>query len=140
MQIRRGLQYLERPIPTHINAGKLYYGYSAYDPRRVAQYLEIFRAYTYYIKADAKGGYAGDAVRFGARPHEVRGHPLLLAVEMMACLDPGNPLRSSYPTGVNILAGPGRRRLRLSPFVPHSLPPPEGVTSVAQRGASPFAL
>jgi hypothetical protein len=63
MQIRRGLQYLGRPIPSHTNAGKLYYGYSAYDPRRVAQYLEIFRTYTNYIKTHAKGVTA--AMRFG---------------------------------------------------------------------------
>lgn len=63
MQIRRGLQYLERPIPSHTNAQKLYYGYSAYDPRRVAQHLEIFRVYTNYIKTDAEG--VTPAMRFG---------------------------------------------------------------------------
>lgn len=54
MRIRRGLQYLERPIPSHTNAEKLYYGYSAYDPRRVAQYLEIFRVYLPHL-SDGEG-------------------------------------------------------------------------------------
>lgn len=43
MRIRRKLYYLERPIPSHANANRLYYGYSAYDPKRVVQNLEIFR-------------------------------------------------------------------------------------------------
>lgn len=63
MRVRRKLYYLERPIPSHTNANRLYYGYSAYDPRRVAQYLEIFRAYTNYIQKDAKG--ITPAMRFG---------------------------------------------------------------------------
>ena len=75
MQIRRGLQYLERPIPSHTNAGKLYYGYSAYDPRRVAQYLEIFRVYTNYIKADAKG--ITPAMRFGLARGPVKFEDIL---------------------------------------------------------------
>ena len=75
MQIRRGLQYLKRPIPSHTNAGKLYDGYSAYDPRRVAQYLEIFRVYTNYIKTDAKG--FTPAMRFGLACGPVRFEDIL---------------------------------------------------------------
>jgi len=75
MQIRRGLQYLERPIPSHTNAEKLYYGYSAYDPRRVAQHLEIFRVYTNYIKTDKHG--KTPAMRFGLARGPVKFEDIL---------------------------------------------------------------
>ncbi len=63
MRIRRKLYYLERPIPSRTNANRLYFGYSAYDPRRVAQYLEIFRVYSNFIHKDSKG--RTPAMKFG---------------------------------------------------------------------------
>lgn len=63
MRIRRKLYYLERPIPSHTNANRLYYGYSAYDPKRVVQYLEIFRVFTNYIRKDDDG--VTPAMKFG---------------------------------------------------------------------------
>ena len=42
MQTRRRLSYLERPIRTS-SGRRTWYGYSAYDPYRIAQVLDIFR-------------------------------------------------------------------------------------------------
>lgn len=75
MRIRRKLYYLERPIPSHTNANRLYYGYSAYDPKRVGQYLEIFRTYTNYIQKDAKG--ITPAMRFGLAKGPLRFEDIL---------------------------------------------------------------
>ncbi len=63
MKIRRQLQLLERPIPSHTNANRLYYGFHAYDPKRVMQVLEIYRVYTNYVWTDSKG--LTPAMKFG---------------------------------------------------------------------------
>lgn len=75
MQIRRQLQYLERPIPTQTNANKLYYGYSAYDPHRVTQHLEIFRVYTNYVQTDDHG--QTPAMKFGLAKGPIRMEDIL---------------------------------------------------------------
>lgn len=75
MRIRRLIYYLERPIPSHTNAGRLYYGYAAYDPKRVLQLLTIFRAYSNYIDADDKG--ETPAMRFGLAKGRLRFEDIL---------------------------------------------------------------
>lgn len=75
MRIRRLIYYLERPIPSHTNANRLYYGYAAYDPKRVLQLLTIFRAYTNYIDTDDRG--ETPAMRFGLAKGRVRFEDIL---------------------------------------------------------------
>lgn len=75
MQIRRQLYYLERPIPTQTNAEKLYYGYSAYDPLRVVQHLEIFRVFSNYVWTDSNG--MTPAMKFGLAKGPVRMEDIL---------------------------------------------------------------
>ncbi len=70
MRLRRKINYLERPIPTRSNAGRLWSGYHAYDPKRVMQMLEIFRVYTNYIRT--KDGKTTPAVKFGLAKGPVR--------------------------------------------------------------------
>ena len=67
--------FLQRPIPSHTNASRLYYGYAAYDPMRVHQLLTIFKAYTNYIKADSKG--ETPAKRFGLAKGPVKVEEIL---------------------------------------------------------------
>jgi transposase-like protein len=75
MRIRRLIYYLERPIPSHTNAGRLYYGYAAYDPKRVLQLLTIFRTFTNYIDTDDNG--ETPAMRFGLARGRVRFEDVL---------------------------------------------------------------
>ncbi len=75
MRIRRLIYYLERPIPSHTNASRLYYGYAAYDPKRVHQLLTIFRAYSNYVDANDKG--ETPAMRFGLAKGRVRFEDIL---------------------------------------------------------------
>lgn len=54
MQARRRLSYLERPIQT-ASQRRTWHGYSAYDPYRMAQVLDIFRtAYNYCLPGGKK--------------------------------------------------------------------------------------
>jgi hypothetical protein len=43
MQIRRRISILERPIGTASSAGRMWFGYSAYNPAVAIQLMEIFR-------------------------------------------------------------------------------------------------
>lgn len=51
MQVRRRLSILERPIASSSNAGRTWYGYSAYNPESIVKMLGIFRAFYNYCLA-----------------------------------------------------------------------------------------
>lgn len=50
MQIRRLLMAMERPISTPSNDGRVWRGYSPYDPARMQQVLDIYRCYYNFCK------------------------------------------------------------------------------------------
>ena len=50
MQVRRLLMALERPIHTPSNDGRVWRGYSPYDPTRVQKLLDIYRCYYNFVK------------------------------------------------------------------------------------------
>ena len=75
MRVRRLIYYLERPIPSHTNADRLYYGYAPYDPKRVHQVLTIFRAYTNFVKTNSKC--VTPAMKFGLAKGPVRAEEIL---------------------------------------------------------------
>ena len=55
MQTRRRFTYLERPIATPSQNRRTWYGYTAYDPNRIQQVLDIYRtAYNYHWLGDDK--------------------------------------------------------------------------------------
>ncbi len=49
MQVRRRLSLLERPIDSASAAGRVWYGYSAYNPAVIEKMLSIFRVYYNYV-------------------------------------------------------------------------------------------
>ena len=49
MQVRRRLSLLERPIDSASAGGRVWYGYSAYNPAVIEKVLEIFRVYYNYV-------------------------------------------------------------------------------------------
>lgn len=50
MQLRRMLSPLERPISTASNQGRVWRGYSPYDPGRVQQLIDIYRVFYNFAK------------------------------------------------------------------------------------------
>jgi len=51
MQVRRRLSLLERPIASASSAGRVWHGYSAYNPENIIKVLDIFRVfYNYTLK------------------------------------------------------------------------------------------
>jgi len=48
MQVRRRLSLLERPIASASSAGRMWHGYSPYNPAMIAKVLDIFRVYYNY--------------------------------------------------------------------------------------------
>lgn len=48
MQVRRRLSLLERPYSTPSSAGRMWHGYSAYNPESIVKMLDIFRTYYNY--------------------------------------------------------------------------------------------
>lgn len=55
MQVRRRLSLLERPISSSSAAGRVWHGYSAYNPENIAKLLVIFRTYyNYCLKGQDK--------------------------------------------------------------------------------------
>ncbi len=55
MQVRRRLSLLERPFDSASTAGRVWYGYSAYNPAVIEKVLAIFRVYyNYVLKGDDK--------------------------------------------------------------------------------------
>jgi hypothetical protein len=50
MQLRRMLSPLERPIATPSNVGRVWRGYSAYNPLMVQRMIDIYRVYYNYAK------------------------------------------------------------------------------------------
>lgn len=63
MQVRRRLSLLERPIDTASAAGRVWYGYSPYNPKTIERLLMIFRVFYNYCLV-GKGG-TTPAVRLG---------------------------------------------------------------------------
>lgn len=55
MQVRRRLSILERPMGSSSNAGRTWYGYSAYNPKTIVKMLGIFRVYYNYCLAGQDG-------------------------------------------------------------------------------------
>ncbi len=55
MQIRRRLSILERPIGSASTAGRMWYGYSAYNPESIVKMLGIFRVFYNYCLAGKDG-------------------------------------------------------------------------------------
>ncbi len=62
-QVRRRLSLLERPIHSKTNRGRIWYGYSPYDPGNVIKVLEIMRTVHNYILTGKDG--KTPAVRLG---------------------------------------------------------------------------
>ena len=61
MQVRRRLSILERPIASSSNAGRIWYGYSAYNPAMSVKMLGIVRVFYKYCLA----GQETPAMRLG---------------------------------------------------------------------------
>lgn len=59
MQLRRLLSLLERPIATPSNVGRVWRGYSPYNPAIVQKLLDIYRVYYNYVKAERRTRGAG---------------------------------------------------------------------------------
>lgn len=55
MQVRRRLSILERPLSSANNAGRMWYGYSAYNPMMIVKMLSIFRVFYNYCIAGQDG-------------------------------------------------------------------------------------
>lgn len=55
MQVRRRLTLAERPYSTASSDGRMWYGYSAYQPKNLAMVLAIFRVAYNYCLVDSKG-------------------------------------------------------------------------------------
>ncbi len=50
MQVRRRISLLERPIGTSSDSGRMWYGYSAYNPVVIVKMLDIFRVFYNYTR------------------------------------------------------------------------------------------
>ena len=55
MQVRRRLSVLERPMGSSSNAGRTWYGYSAYNPETIVKMLGIFRVFYNYCLVGQDG-------------------------------------------------------------------------------------
>jgi hypothetical protein len=55
MQCRRMVMMPERPIPSASNAGKVWHGYTAYNPKILQKLLDIYRVYFNYCAASEGG-------------------------------------------------------------------------------------
>ena len=75
MQLRRLLMALERPISTPSNQGKVWRGYSPYNPKQVQKLLDIYRVYYNYVKKGEDG--RTPAMRIGAAKGVVRMEDIL---------------------------------------------------------------
>ena len=54
-QVRRRLSLLERPVHSKTNRGRIWYGYSPYDPGNVIKVLDIMRTVQNYILTGKDG-------------------------------------------------------------------------------------
>lgn len=54
MQVRRRISLAERGISSSANQGRIWHGYSAYDPSTLMKLLEIFRVFYNYCEHDTK--------------------------------------------------------------------------------------
>jgi len=82
MQIRRLLMALERPIHTPSNDGRVWRGYSPYDPARIQQLLDIHRAYYNFVKVGNDG--KTPAMRLGLARGPVRIEDILYLNRFLA--------------------------------------------------------
>lgn len=88
MQVRRRLSLLERPIGSSSNAGRTWYGYSAYNPASIEKMLGIFRVYYNYCLKGKDG--KTPAMRLGLARGPVE-------VEKILAFDPYTSLRREPP-------------------------------------------
>lgn len=82
MQIRRLLMALERPIHTPSNDGRVWRGYGPYDPGRIQQLLDIYRAFHNFVKVGGDG--KTPAMRLGLARGPVRIEDILYSNEFRA--------------------------------------------------------
>lgn len=75
MQLRRSVSLLERPIQSASAAGRVWYGYSPYNPEVVAKILEIYRVYYNYVQVGEDG--ATPAMRLGLAKGKIEIEDLL---------------------------------------------------------------
>jgi hypothetical protein len=74
-QIRRELSGLERGIAVAANKGRVWYGYTPYDPAMIPKLLDIHRAYYNWIHV-GDGGLTR-AERFGLARGKIRHHDVI---------------------------------------------------------------
>ena len=78
MQVRRRLSLLERPIGTASKAGRIWHGYSAYQPENIEKVLDIFRVFYNYCLAGEDG--QTPAMRLGLADRVVAMQDMLSTV------------------------------------------------------------
>jgi len=103
MQIRRLLMALERPIHTPSNDGRVWRGYSPYDPARIQQLLDIHRAYYNFVKVGKDG--KTPAMRLGLARGPVRLEDILYSNGFRAhpkSRRPGRKKESPQPNGERV--------------------------------------
>jgi hypothetical protein len=71
MQIRREIGELERGISVASNRGRIWYGYSAYNPGMIQKLIDIHRVYYNYIQVSNKDNKTR-AQRFGLAKGKIR--------------------------------------------------------------------
>lgn len=75
MQIRRLLMALERPIHTPSNDGRVWRGYSPYNPTRVQPLLDVYRCFYNFVKIGKDG--RTPAMRLGLAKGPIRIEDIL---------------------------------------------------------------
>src|SRR3546814_11569307 len=99
MQIRRLIMMLERPISTPSNDGRVWRGYSAYNPRIIQKLLDIYRVYYNYVAVGEDK--RTPALRLGLAMGPVKLETILY-FDPLATRPPEeqtNPRRRAAPTG-----------------------------------------
>ncbi|WP_193367117.1 hypothetical protein [Pelagibius marinus] len=109
MQIRRLIMMLERPISTRSNDGRVWRGYSAYNPRIIQKLLDIYRVYFNYVAVGKDK--RTPAMRLGLAMGPVKVETILYydPLEKPVLDERPKPGRRAAPTGS--LALPRRKSL-----------------------------
>lgn len=71
-QVRRRVTALERPIHSQSNAGRVWTGYSPYDPMNVERLVQIFRTYYNYVLPGEDGNTPAMRLGLARGPVEIR--------------------------------------------------------------------
>lgn len=118
MQIRRLVMMLERPISTPSNDGRVWRGYSAYNPRIIQKLLDIYRVYYNYVAVGEDK--RTPAMRLGLAMGPVKLETILYFDPLASRLpeEQPKPRRRAAPTGS--LARP-RRKPPIAPAVKERL-------------------